>query len=101
LFEEQPTSTSEHVSTQGEPVFGISHTAELLCCCCLLLLLVLDAAICGQGCTHPSSPALPEDGLLSGVVWEAPIDICLSTSSMRHWPVLVFKLFHRSVWLGR
>jgi hypothetical protein len=59
------------------------------------------AAAASQGRTHASSPLLPEDGGLSGVVWEAPLDIALTTSSSQHWPAIVFKLFHRSIWLGR
>jgi hypothetical protein len=55
-----------------------------------------------QGRTHASSPVLSEDGsVLSGVVWESPLDILLATSSVQHWPRIVFKLFHRSIWLGR
>jgi hypothetical protein len=54
-----------------------------------------------QGRTHASSALLSEDGSLSGVVWECPLDLLLTTSSMQHWPSIVFKLFHRSVWLGR
>jgi hypothetical protein len=61
--------------------------------------LYADAAV--QGRTHASSPLPPEDGGLSGVVWEAPLDMALTTSSSQHWPAIVFKLFHRSVWLGR
>lgn len=38
---------------------------------------------------------------MAGVVWECPLDILLTTSSMQHWPSIVFKLFHRSIWLGR
>lgn len=54
-----------------------------------------------QGRTHASSPQLSEDGGLSGVMWECPLDILLTTSSWQHWPSIVFKLFHRSIWLGR
>jgi hypothetical protein len=54
-----------------------------------------------QGRTHASSALLSEDGSLSGVVWECPLDMLLTTSSMQQWPSIVFKLFHRSVWLGR
>lgn len=38
---------------------------------------------------------------MAGVVWECPMDVLLTTSSMQHWPSIVFKLFHRSIWLGR
>lgn len=38
---------------------------------------------------------------MSGVVWECPVDVLLTTTSMQHWPSIVFKLFHRSIWLGR
>ena len=55
----------------------------------------------GQGRTHASSPLLAEDGCVSGVVWECPMDVLLTTSSMQQWPSIVFKLFHRSIWLGR
>lgn len=43
----------------------------------------------------------PEDGILSGIVWETPLDFMLTTTSIQHWPQIVFKLFHRSIWLGR
>eukprot|EP00879_Flechtneria_rotunda_P032652 GHRR01035902.1.p1 GENE.GHRR01035902.1~~GHRR01035902.1.p1 ORF type:complete len:149 (+),score=37.70 GHRR01035902.1:587-1033(+) len=53
------------------------------------------------GRTHASSPELPEDGGLSGVVWDTPLDLALTTSSIQHWPSIIFKLFQRDVWLGR
>jgi hypothetical protein len=75
-----------------KPAHHENRRSELLCavwCLCL------------QGRTHASSPQLSEDGSLSGVVWECPMDILLITSSRQHWPSIVFKLFHRSIWLGR
>jgi hypothetical protein len=56
---------------------------------------------CVQGRTHASSPLAAEDGSLGGVVWETPLDVLLATSSAQHWPAIVFKLFSRSIWLGR
>lgn len=57
--------------------------------------------VSAQGRTHASGPLLSEDGSMSGVVWEYPLDILLATSTMQQWPSIVFKLFHRSIWLGR
>lgn len=77
---------------------------DAACLNSLLCTEVADAAAAAaavQGRTHVSSPQLAEDGAcLTGVVWETPLALSLSTSSTRRWPALLLKVFRRT-WFGR
>ncbi|KAF6261642.1 ciliary basal body-associated, B9 protein-domain-containing protein [Scenedesmus sp. NREL 46B-D3] len=88
----------------GKITGAVGFGAEPLYC---TWQLVYDEQLWGitkglaKGRTHACNPLLPEEGGVGGVVWEAPLDLALTTSSSQHWPAIVFKLFHRSLWLGR
>ncbi|WIA11391.1 hypothetical protein OEZ85_011509 [Tetradesmus obliquus] len=117
LLRQQPRKTGEQrqvrhrrkdgtadIHVIGEITGAVGFGAEPLYCTWQLVhdeqLWAVTKGL-AKGRTHASSPLLPEDGGLSGVVWEAPLDIALTTTSSQHWPAIVFKLFHRSIWLGR